>query len=299
MHKKNTKVVAIATKTEEADSKVSFFNSLLKFFDFKKNHLQDKYFANDIVEKKFENYKAGNYEPEISENEIFSNFLKFGAKTVSKIMIPRSDICGVSSTSSEEEISSTILDNCHTRTLVYQDTLDNIIGFLHIKDLFCSLVQNKKLNLKKLLRKHLTVAPSMKLVDLLSEMQKRKTHIAVVIDEYGGTDGIVTIEDIIEELVGKIEDEHDAEDVEVETFKQINQNTLLCNARVEIEEIEKALSLQLKKQNDYFETIGGLVLARAGYFPKSGTTIALEDNIFAEILEANAKSIKTIKLMVR
>jgi len=214
-------------------------------------------------------------------------------------MIPRSDICGLSVSSTKEDIYKNILDNGHTRTLLYEDTMDNIVGFVHIKDLFKVIVAAKEFNLKKLIRKHILAAPSMKLVDLLAEMQKRKTHIAVVLDEYGGTDGIVTIEDILEGIVGKIEDEHAAEAATIEDYKLINPKTILCNARVHVEDIEKTLKIKLKKQDDYFETIGGLVLARAGYFPKNGATLVIEDNIFAEIVESTPRSIKTLKIMVK
>jgi len=233
------------------------------------------------------------------EKHIFNNFLLFGHKTVAKVMIPRSDICAVSIGCKAEELNEVVLTNGHTRTLVYQDTLDNILGFVHIKDIFNAIASKKEFNLRKLVRKLIIAAPSMKLVDLLAEMQKRKTHIAVILDEYGGTDGIVTIEDVMEEIVGQIEDEHDAEDQTIENFKVINPSTVLCNARTNINDIEKALKLKLKKPDDDFETVGGLVLSRAGHVPKSGSTVLIEDNIFAEIIESNSRTIKTIKLMVK
>lgn len=253
----------------------------------------------DSFEQTIDQIKISAEKMSEEEKNIFRNFLLFGHKTVAKVMIPRSDIGTVSLHTSADELSNIIIENGHTRTLVYEDNLDNIIGFVHIKDLFNSFTQKKEFNLRKLVRKHIIAAPSMKLVDLLAEMRKRKTHIAVILDEYGGTDGIVTIEDVMEEIVGEIEDEHDAEDKVIEHYKIVNPHTILCNARVSIEEIEKILKLKLKKQDDYFETMGGLVLARAGHVPKSGATILIEDNIFAKVLEANSRSIKTIKLFVK
>ncbi len=231
------------------------------------------------------------------EKHIFNNFLLFGQKTLIKVMIPRSDICAVPLTCSLSEISKIVVENGHARTLVYEDTLDNILGFVHIKDLFNTIVQKKEYNLKKLVRKPIVSAPSMKLVDLLAEMQKRKTHIAIILDEYGGTDGIVTIEDIMEEIVGQIDDEHDAEDEVIEHFKVINPNTILCNARVHIDAIEKLLGIKLKKHDELYETVGGLVLARAGHFPKAGSTIIIDDNILVEVLESTPRNIKTIKIV--
>ncbi len=231
------------------------------------------------------------------EKHIFNNFLLFGQKTLIKVMIPRSDLCAVPVTCSLSEISKIVVENGHARTLVYEDTLDNILGFVHIKDLFNTIVQKKEYNLKKLVRKPIVSAPSMKLVDLLAEMQKMKTHIAIILDEYGGTDGIVTIEDIMEEIVGQIDDEHDAEDEVIEHFKIINPSTILCNARVHVDEIEKLLGVKLKKHDEYYETVGGLVLARAGHFPKAGSTIIIEDNILVEVVESTARSIKTLKFV--
>ncbi len=280
--------------------KNSIFLHIKKFIDNLRGKESDKQIElEDSFEQTIDRIKIAAQVMSEEEKNIFRNFLLFGHKTVAKVMIPRSDIGTVSLDSSAEELSKIILENGHTRTLVYEDTLDNIIGFVHIKDLFNSFVLKKEFNLKKLVRKHIIAAPSMKLVDLLAEMRKRRTHIAVILDEYGGTDGMVTIEDVMEEIVGQIEDEHDAEDKVIEHYKIVNPHTILCNARVDIEEIEKILKIKLKKQDDYFETVGGLVLARAGHVPKSGATILIEDNVFAKIVEANSRTIKTIKLYIK
>ena len=281
--------------------KTTYMLSCLKnlFRRFTQWHSAGKIELPDSFQQTIDYIKTASEDMSEEEKDIFRNFLLFGHKTVAKVMIPRSDICAVAINCSSEELNRIIIENGHTRTLLYEDTLDNIIGFIHIKDLFNSLTAKKEYNLKKLVRKHITAAPSMKLVDLLAEMQNRKTHIAVILDEYGGTDGIVTIEDIMEEIVGQIEDEHDAEDQIIEHYKILNPNTILCNARVRIDEIEKILKLKLRRQDDYFETLGGLVLARAGYFPKTGSTVLIEDNILAEIIESNSRNIKTIKLVVK
>ncbi len=289
-----------ATGKNLSQKKCSIFHHIKKLID----NLLGKESSNQIgledsFEQTIDQIKISAEKMSEEEKNIFRNFLLFGHKTVAKVMIPRSDIGTVSLHCSADELSNIIIENGHTRTLVYEDNLDNIIGFVHIKDLFNSFTQKKEFNLRKLVRKHIIAAPSMKLVDLLAEMRKRKTHIAVILDEYGGTDGIVTIEDVMEEIVGEIEDEHDAEDKVIENYKIVNPHTILCNARVSIEEIEKILKLKLKKQDDYFETMGGLVLARAGHVPKSGSTILIEDNIFAKVLEANSRSVKTIKLFVK
>lgn len=288
----------VSNKLKKVHKKNNVISTLQRFFSlFKRKKTSDE--SIHEFEKTIQNIKAASNYMSNEEKLIFNNFLMFGSKTVAKVMIPRSDICGLSITSTKDELYKIVLKNGHTRTLVYNETLDNIVGFVHIKDLYGVIVGEKEFNFQKLIRKHILAAPSMKLVDLLAEMQKQKTHIAVVIDEYGGTDGIVTIEDILEGIVGKIEDEHDAEVNILDNYKIINPKTIICNARVSVEEIEKALNIQLKKEVDDFETIGGLVLARAGYFPKSGTKLLIDDNIFAEIIESSAKNIKTIKIMIK
>lgn len=284
---------------------ISFVRKL--FPSYSNNNDKKNIHSDDPFRNMLEEVMKGSDTMSEEEKEIFINFVKFGSnniakvgsKTIAKVMIPRGDVCGINLNSKKEDVMKFVSANGHTRTLVYEDTMDNILGFVHIKDLFTNIVQNKDFSLKKLTRRHLVAAPSMKLIDMLREMQKKKTHIAVIIDEYGGTDGIVTIEDIIEEIVGEIDDEHDAEGKPLETFRLINPKSALCNARIHIEELEEALSIKLKKQDDDCETIGGLVLARAGYFPKVGSKVIIDDNTYAEIIEGSNRSIKTIKLVVK
>lgn len=243
--------------------------------------------------------KASSKKMSQEEKNLLNNFLKFGSKTVASVMIPRSEISAVEINISQKELNELVILTRHTRTLVYEDTLDNILGFVHIKDLFITLAENNNFNLKKLIRHPIISAPSMKLVDLLDEMQKERTHIAIVLDEYGGTDGIVTIEDIMEEIVGTIEDEHDKFHEDHYNYKLINPKTLISSARVDIEELENVLGVKLRKpDDDDVETIGGLILARAGQFPNIGARIKITDNITAEVIEAEPRNLKSVKLIV-
>jgi magnesium and cobalt transporter len=138
----------------------------------------------------------------------------------------------------------------------------------------------------------------MKLVDLLKQMQIHRTHIAVVVDEYGGTDGIVTIEDIIESIVGPIDDEHDTE-LATAKFKIIKPGTVLANARMEVEELEKILSVKLKENNDEFDTIGGLVLAKVGHVPDVGQVINITPEVTVEIIASTPRTINQLKVMLK
>ena len=232
----------------------------------------------------------------IQPNIIIQNFESFAEKSVEDIMIPRSDIIAVSCEASLEDISKTIIKYGHTRTLVYKENLDNVIGFLHIKDLFEVIAKSKKYNLKKLMRKHIVSPHSMTLIDLLKQMQIHRTHIAVVVDEYGGTDGIVTIEDVIEAIIGRINDEHD-ESLDGENIEIIKPGVMIVNARVEIEELEKILGVSLRKEEGEFDTIGGLVLAKIGTVPEKGEVIAITEEVTIEILDSTPRAIKQLKVI--
>jgi len=231
----------------------------------------------------------------IQQDIITKNFESFTEKTVEDVMIPRSDIISVSYDISLEELSKTIIKYGHTRTLVYKDNLDNVIGFLHIKDLFEIIAKSKKYSLKKLMRKHIVSPHSMTLIDLLRQMQIHRTHIAIVVDEYGGTDGIVTIEDVIESIVGKIDDEHDT-DLDLDTFKILKPGLLVATARMEVEELEKLLNVKLREEDDEFDTIGGLVLAKAGTVPEKGDVIIITEEVTVEIIDSTPRTIKQLRI---
>lgn len=229
------------------------------------------------------------------ENAIIRNLESFAEKVASDVLIPRSDIIAVNVDISLDELSKIVIKHGHTRTLVYKDNLDNILGFVHIKDLFEVIAKSKKYNLKKLTRKALVFPESMKLVDLLREMQVKRTHIAVIVDEYGGTDGIVTIEDLIEGIVGPIDDEHDIELVS-ESFKVLKPGVIIVSARMEVVELEKLLNVKLKEEDDEFDTIGGLVLATVGTVPEKGSVIDINDDVTVEIMDSTPRNIKQLKI---
>ena len=228
------------------------------------------------------------------EGEIINNIDSFPEKILENIMIPRSDIIAVSLDITLEELGKLMIKYTHTRIPVYKESLDNIVGFIHVKDIFRVIVHSEKFNLKKLIRKHIISPHSMKLVDLLAQMQRSRTHIAIVVDEYGGTDGLVTIENIIEEIVGRIDDEHD---IGIDKdYKILKPGLIVTSARVDIEELENVLSTQLKKDEDEFDTIGGLIMAKSGNVPEKGEVINITHNVIAEILESTPRTIKQIKI---
>lgn len=229
------------------------------------------------------------------EKDILTNFLQFGHKTVKDVMIPRSDIISINIKSKLDKVNAEIMRHRHTRTVVYNDTLDDVVGFVHIKDLFSVVGQDKDTPLKKLIRQHLVTTSSTRLIDLLAEMRRKRTHIAIVFDEYGGTEGMVTIEDIVEEIVGDIEDEQ-GDNGNNKDYTLAAPNIIITNARVEIEELEKIMELSLLQDDEDVDTIGGLVMLRVGHVPSTGDIINLSENIVAEVLDANSRIIKRLKI---
>ncbi|MFV9860557.1 MAG: hemolysin C [Rickettsia aeschlimannii] len=235
----------------------------------------------------------------LDERNILANLLELEYKTIEDIMVPRSDIAAIKLTTNLEKLSESIkLEVPHTRTLIYDGTLDNVVGFIHIKDLFKALATKQNGRLKKLIRKHIIAAPSMKLLDLLAKMRRERTHIAIVVDEYGGTDGLVTIEDLIEEIVGRIDDEHDQQ-LDSDNFKVINNSTIISNARVEVEVLEEIIGEKLQNDDDEFDTIGGLVLTRVSSVPAIGTRIDISENIEIEVTDATPRSLKQVKIRLK
>lgn len=251
----------------------------------------------DTLKEVIEYRRPENKKMSDQERYILHNFLEFGGKNASDVMIPRSQICALKINNSFEDVVKLIKNKAHTRMPVYRDNLDQIAGFINIKDLFV-IWNNSQSNfhLEKILRKALIVPPKMRLIDLLSEMQNKHTHIAIVIDEHGGTDGMVTIEDVIEELVGEIQDEHDS-NIQTLEYKILDKNTIICNARMEIGKVEALINQELnKEQESDFETIAGLVLSKTGTVPSKGEVVQINEVIKIEVLEADPRYIKQVKI---
>lgn len=230
------------------------------------------------------------------EKNILINFLKFGNKEVKDVMIHRTDIVALPIKSSLSEISKAVAEKVHTRTPIYDDNIDKILGFVYLKDLYKIIVSNKKTSIKDIMRKHLITTPPTNLIDLLVAMKRKRTNIAVVVDEYGSTEGIITVEDIVEEIVGEIDDEHDEIVEASHDYDQISDNEIITNARVDVKVIEKALSTALKNEDENVDTIGGLVMIRSGHVPKRGEKFHITDNVEAEILSSSTRFIKRLKI---
>ncbi len=213
-------------------------------------------------------------------------------------MTPRADLIAVKQNATLEEIKKIITTDGHTRIPVYKGNLDEIIGFIHSKDLAKFLCKNDEdFAVTKILRKILFVPGSMKLLDLMLKMRIARTHIAIVLDEFGGVDGLVTIENIMEEIIGDIEDEHDLpSDNSFFRIKKINHNTFQFGGRVEIERIEETLAIKIKKDEDDFETVGGLIMAMFRRVPAVGEEL-VKDNFKFKIIDADSRVVKMVEVV--
>lgn len=252
-----------------------------------------------VLQTLLEEHAEDNYDPTVLPEEyaMLRNILRFGEMTVNDIMIPRADIVAVESDIELDELKQTIVQERHSRIPVYYETLDHINGFIHIKDLAVQVFSGNNLRMNELLREILFVPPSMKVIDLLLKMRLSSVHIAIVVDEYGGTDGLVTMEDIMEEIVGNIRDEHD-EEPETDNFTWLDTETIEADARMEIGKLQECLGGQLVLEEDEgeFDTIGGLVFSQMGRVPEAGESVEYPTGLRITILEADARSVKRVRI---
>jgi magnesium and cobalt transporter len=230
------------------------------------------------------------------ERVLIGNILKVHDRTAADAMVPRVDIVALDVETSFPEVVKFMVEQGHSRVPVYRETLDNVIGFVHAKDLLGPAAERRETKSSLILRKVLFVAPSAPILDLLVQMRQARTHIAMVADEFGGIDGLVTIEDLIEEIVGEIEDEHDVADEP--RLAERADGTLIADARTPIEVLEEHQGVRLRPSGEQEEvdTLGGLVSSLAGRVPTRGEVIAHPSGIEFEVLDADPRKIKRLRV---
>lgn len=232
------------------------------------------------------------------ERALLSNILNLRGLTVEDVMVPRADIVAVEADTPLSEIVRIIGEQGHSRLPVYRGTLDDVIGMAHIKDLFLWEGHEKDFKLSEHLRRILFVAPSMEVLELLLEMRARRSHMALVVDEYGGVDGLVTIEDLVEEIIGEIEDEHDRSSEPV--LKENPDGSYTADARVEIEALEEKVGpFATDEEREYIDTLGGLVFALAGRVPIRSELVAHPSGFEFEILQADPRRVHRLRVRRR
>lgn len=228
--------------------------------------------------------------------DLFLSIIEFSDTVIREIMVPRTEMVTIASTATRAELQQVVLDAGHSRVPVYDETIDNIVGILHVKDLFLAQIRSEvtattpTFHLRNMLRPTFYVPEIMKISELLREFQRRKTHMAIVVDEYGGTAGVVTLEDIIEEIVGEIQDEYD---VEEKQFRVLGDK-IIADGRVSIWDLEEALSVEFPNDAEY-ETLAGFLMSRTGSLPETGMVINW-NNLRFTVKEANEKRIGMVEI---
>jgi CBS domain containing-hemolysin-like protein len=307
----NTPIAEDELPKEEArqtDEEVSWFERLLQTFG-----LGEEPDLRELIEDALARSKSDTLSAQ--ERSMLRRILRFGNLTVEDVMVPRADIIAVDNTLTIDELMRVFRQAEHSRLPVYHETLDDPRGMIHIRDLMSWITtaaeagDDTQIDLGKvdlarsvasinITRQILYVPASMAVLDLLLKMQLTQLHLALVVDEYGGTDGLVSIEDLIEEVVGDIADEHDVEDEPlIRTDPRLG---LIADARIPVDELEKHLGRELisEEHEEDIDTLGGLVFSIAGRIPARGELVRHPSGIEFEVLEADPRRIKKLRIHV-
>ncbi|MAD36367.1 MAG: magnesium/cobalt efflux protein [Tistrella sp.] len=231
-----------------------------------------------------------------AERQLVTNVLKLGDLTVEDVMVPRADIIAIEISTPIDAALRAMAEAGHSRLPVYRGTLDELVGMVHIKDVVGRLGETGTLESPGLVREVLFEAPSRRVLDLLNRMRTTRIHLAIVVDEYGGTDGLVTIEDLVEQIVGEIEDEHD--DQQQPRLEEVEDGVFEADARLDVEELEARLDRVLVDDDEDVDTLGGLVFALTGRVPAAGETVEHPAGLVFEVLDADPRRIKRLRIRV-
>lgn len=260
----------------------------------------------ELIEERIEESPEGDAAIDPNERLLLSNVLALRDVTARDIMVPRADIVAIEASTPLAEALELLTRGGHSRLPVYRDTLDEIVGLIHIKDLAVFAIQHSlqidvtqaplhKRTLLDMVRSVLFVSPAVRVLDLLLEMRLKRTHMAVVVDEYGGIDGLLTIEDVVEQIVGEIEDEHDTD--EAPQMHDGPDGTLLADARLPLIDFEtrvgKVFSDEEREQAD---TLGGLVISIAGRVPGRGALVKHDSGIEFEVVDSDPRRVRQLRI---
>lgn len=229
------------------------------------------------------------------EKTLIGNVLKMRDMTVWDVMIPRADIAAIDIDSSEAELMELLSERQFSRIPVYRETLDDVIGSIHIKDILACVASKKPVVIRDLVRDVPIVSPALPVMDLLLHMRESKKHMMLAVDEFGGIDGLVSIGDVIEAIVGQVEDEFDNEDQPQLILKP--DGSLLADARYDIEEFEETYGeILTEDEREDIDTIGGLIFAIAGRVPARGEVIKHDSGMVFEIVDADPRRVNTVRI---
>lgn len=233
------------------------------------------------------------------ERLLIRNVLAFGEITVDDVMTPQPDMIAAASDSDFDSLRGTFIDSRHTRIPIYSGDMDHISGFVHAKDLLPLLGEDLgNFSVESLLRDILFVPPSMRVMDLLLKMRVSGTHMAIVVDEYGGTMGLVTLEDVCEEIVGEIQDEHDDAETLPEPLIWGEGGTITLDAKERIERVEQELHIEIRSddESDDYDTMGGLVFSLLGRVPTPGEVLTHQESLRIEVLDSDERRIHQLRV---
>lgn len=267
----------------------------LKSFSKAKNGSEN---LREALEEYIEELNDDEENPHVARHEqsLISNILKLRDLTVVDVMIPRADIIALDLNTSQNDLMALLAEKQFSRIPVYKDTLDHVVGTVHIKDVLSHLATKQEIKLKDMLRDVPIVSPSLPVLDLMLQMRQIKKHMAMVVDEYGGIDGLVTIGDVLESIVGEIDDEFDQDD-DPEMIEKPD-GTLVADGRVDIEDLEERFGeILTEDQRNDVDTIGGLVTSIAGRVPARGEVLKHDESgLVFEILDADPRRVGRLRI---
>jgi CBS domain containing-hemolysin-like protein len=230
------------------------------------------------------------------ERQMLRNMLHFGEKTAGDVAVPRGDIIAVDSMTSFTDLIAAFADAGHSRLPVFEGSLDQVVGMIHVKDVFSRLVgpEDNPGDIDVLIRQPLFVPESMGMPDLLARMRAERIHLAIVVDEFGGTEGLLTIEDVVEEITGEIEDEHDEE--EVGFLTPLADGLWDADARAELDDVAELIDARLAEVEEDVDTLGGLASVLAGHVPQAGEMIEHASGWRLEVTESDSRRVSRLRL---
>ena len=230
-----------------------------------------------------------------SERQMLRNLLHFGDQTAGDICVTRGDIIAMPATMTFEKLVEAFAEAGHRRLPVYGESLDEVVGMIHIKDVFVAdFDPSRDRTVTALMREPLFVPESMGVIELLARMRQQRIHLGIVVDEFGGTEGLVTIEDVVEEIVGDIEDEHD--EAEAGMLTMIDDGLWEADARLELDELAQAVDPRLSSAEDEVDTVGGLVFLLAGHIPAKGECVSHPSGWTIEAVDSDPRKIIRVRL---
>ena len=251
----------------------------------------------DEAEEEGEDRRGSNIVGDLSpiERKMLRNLLHFGEQTVDDVAVPRADIIAIPESASFTEVVAMFAEAGHSRLPIYRENLDEVVGMIHVKDVFAVLAEGRPPPpLLDLIRQPLYVPQSMGVLDLLAEMRAKRTHLAIVIDEYSGTEGLLTIEDLVEEIVGEIEDAHDDEPEPQNVAGE--SGCWNADARAELDDVGEAIDPRLAEVDEDVDTLGGLAAVLAGHVPEVGEILVHPSGWRIEITEADERRVHRLRL---